>query len=137
MRFVFIIIALGLATIRAIAAEVKPRSFVVEGTITNTTIGVSAGVRLEMLITGEAVSASIKTELPLAGSGVLHGRWLSGWCTLEGKLQEGFLLRMRGVADASDFRGTYVVEVPGSTAQFGRFEMKVQSHAPIANGRTK
>ena len=137
MRSLFITMALALATIRAVAAEASPRSIVAEGTITNTTIGVSAGVRLEMLITGEAVSASIKTELPLAGSGVLHGRWLGGWCTLEGKLQEGFLVRMRGVANTSDFRGTYVVEVPGSTEQFGRFEMKVQSHAPIANGRTK
>ncbi|MEO6002447.1 MAG: hypothetical protein ABIZ04_11915 [Opitutus sp.] len=137
MRSTRLLLLMGFATVHIGAAHAESRSLVLNGTITNTTIEVSSGMRLHMAIAGETVTATIKTELPLAASGTLRGRWLGGWCTLEGTLKEGFLLRMRGIVNAQDFRGTYVVDVPGSTAQFGRFHLTIQPSTPTAKTQGK
>lgn len=113
------------------AAPMGPRpARVFAGTITNTTIDAAAPVRIELLIDGETVTAAMKTEPPLSGTGTLEGRFRGGWCELRGKLNEGFAIRMRGACNDADFRGTYVVEVPGSPAQYGKFNLAAQ---PLGN----
>lgn len=105
------------------AATAQPRTVTLVGSLTNTTVDVSADATLVLTIDGENLTAQLKTEQPLSGTGTLEGRILGGWCDLHGQLEEGVTLQLRGVLNAKDFRGTYIAAVPDSLLQYGKFEL--------------
>jgi len=105
------------------AATGAPRTVTLVGSLTNTTVDVSADATLVLTIDGENLTAQLKTEQPLSGTGTLEGRILGGWCDLHGQLEEGVTLQLRGVLNAKDFRGTYIAAVPDSLLQYGKFEL--------------
>lgn len=98
-------------------------TLVLAGTVTNTTGGASAVARLELVMEGETVTATLSTEAPLTGSGALTGRLVGGWLELYGKLNEGFQIKFRGALSGRDYRGTYLAAVPGQLVQYGRFQL--------------
>lgn len=112
---------LSLFTVLAVTAA--PHTITLSGTLTNTTVEVSAPATLELMIDGEKLTAKLKTEQPLSGTGTLEGRILGGWCDLHGQLDKGVTLQLRGVLNAKDFRGTYLAAVPDSLLQYGKFEL--------------
>ncbi|HYD84478.1 MAG TPA: hypothetical protein VEA63_10505 [Opitutus sp.] len=105
------------------------QAVVFHGLVTNTTAAASANVRLVLTIDGENVSGEMTTEPPLSGAGKLEGRLRGGWCELSGKLNEGFTIQFRGAFNGRDFRGTYVVAVPGEFVQYGKHHLKLH---PVA-----
>lgn len=107
----------------AASALAAPRTLLLTGTATNTTADVTAPMTLTLVIDGEAVTATLRTDPPLSGSGTLTGRLIGGWCELRGKLDEGFEIEFRGALNARDFRGTYVAAVPGQLVQYGKFQL--------------
>lgn len=96
------------------------------GPATNTTAEVTAQMELVITIEGEKATATLRTEQPLVGSGKLEGTYRGGWCELTGKLNEGFSLRLCGVFDGKDFRGTYYAVVPGQPLQYGRVRLALK-----------
>ena len=128
--FIFLIAA----TLRA--ATAPARTVELAGTATNTTADVSAAMHLTLVITGENVTAQLRTEAPLSGSGKLTGRFVGGWCELEGQLAEGFAFKLHGVLNARDFRGLYLAAVPGVPLQYGKF-LLVPPAAKTSDASTK
>jgi hypothetical protein len=116
--FLFFLCAL-LASGALRAAE--PVSLSLRGTVTNTTMEISALARMELVIDGEKVTGRLVTEKPLLGTGAVTGRFVGGWLELSGKTDEGFTLQFRGTLSPRDYRGTYVAVLPGQLAQYGRF----------------
>jgi hypothetical protein len=108
------------------AATAPPRTLTLAGPATNTTVAVTAVMHLTLVLDGEKAAAELKTDAPLTGSGPLKGRFIGGWCELEGRLAEGFTIKIRGVLNARDFRGTYLAAVPGTPLQYGKFNLAVQ-----------
>ena len=107
------------------------RTLIFQGPATNSTAEVSASLRIVLVIEGEKATATIKTELPLSGTGRLEGRFIGGWCELGGKVDEGFQLQFRGVINARDFRGTYIAAVPGQPIQYGKFQLTLESAGAV------
>lgn len=120
MKMLSLLVCLFLTASAAFAA---PQVVTLAGTLTNTTEEVSATATLVLTINGEKITAQLKTEKPLNGTGALEGRLLGGWCELSGKLAEGITVQFRGVINAKDFRGTYIAVTPGSLLQYGKFEL--------------
>ena len=116
----------------AATATAAPRTLVLTGTLTNTTVEISAPARLELTLDGETVSARLVTSPPLTGTGSLTGRCVEGWCDLSGSLDGGFTVKFRGVLNARDFRGTYVATPPSGAVQYGRFELTLSTASPPA-----
>lgn len=117
----------------ASAALAAPRVVTLAGTLTNTTEEVSATATLVLTINGEKITAQLKTEKPLNGTGALEGRLLGSWCELSGKLAEGVVMQLRGVINERDLRGTYIAVTPGSLLQYGKFELaRTEVAAPAA-----
>ena len=133
MKRLLLLLFFGCAPL--LAATAPPRTLVLMGTATNTTVEVAAVMHLSLVINGEQATAVLKTDAPLSGSGPLRGRFIGGWCELEGQLAEGFTIKIRGVLNARDFRGTYVAAVPGTPLQYGKFSLAVQP-APPATKKT-
>lgn len=102
------------------------RTLVLRGPATNTTAEAMAELRLAIAIDGGKATATMQTAKPLAGTGRLEGLYRGGWCELSGRLDEGFSIRLCGVFDGKDFRGTYTVAVPGQPLQYGRFRLALQ-----------
>ena len=123
-----LLLLLGLLLATASAAE----RLTLAGTATNTTGGVSAPMHLDLVIDGEKVTATLRTDAPLSGSGELTGRLAGGWLELQGQVAEGFRLKFRGALNARDCRGTYVAAVPGQLVQYGRFQLARRPPATAA-----
>ena len=104
------------------AAELS--TLVLRGTVTNTTMEVSATARMELAIDGEKVTGRLVTEKPLLGTGAVTGRFVGGWLEVSGKTDEGFMLQFRGTLSPRDYRGTYLAVLPGQLAQYGRFTLQ-------------
>ena len=51
---------------------------------------------------------------------------LQGWLELAGKMSATATIQLRGVMNALDYRGTYIVGVPGEPVHYGRFELAVE-----------
>jgi hypothetical protein len=113
-------------------ASAAPPAVSLTGTLTNTTAGVAAPARLEIVRDGTTLSARLVTLPPLSGTGALQGICLDGWCELGGKLDGGFAVKLHGVMNAASFRGTYVVTPASGPTQYGRFEF-----SPPAAGKGK
>ncbi|MCC6416122.1 MAG: hypothetical protein IT582_09455 [Opitutaceae bacterium] len=105
----------------ASALMAAPQVIVLEGELTNTTADVSAPAQLVLTIEGAIVKAQLVTAAPLTGTGELAGVLENGWCHLQGTLEQGVTLRLRGGLNERDFRGTYLAAVPGDLVQYGRF----------------
>ena len=130
MKLLSLLVCLFLTATAAFAA---PKVVTLAGTLTNTTEEVAATATLVLTIDGESVTAQLKTEKPLNGTGAMTGRLLGGWCELSGKLAEGVVMQLRGVLNAKDFRGTYIAVTPGSLLQYGKFELvRTEVTAPAA-----
>ncbi len=125
-RAIYRWIALGVFLLAGVLRAAEPRTLVLYGPATNTTAEVTANVQLVLAIDGEKVTAEMKTEAPLVGTGKLQGRMLGSWCELSGKLTEGFQIQFHGVLNARDFRGTYLAAVPGEPVQYGKFQLAVK-----------
>lgn len=106
-----------------VSTRARTQTLVLTGPVTNTTMERTATVRLTLAIEGGKVTGTMKTEPPLAGTGRLEGVFRGGWCELKGRLDEGFEIRLCGVFDGRDFRGTYIVAVPGEPLRYGRFQL--------------
>jgi hypothetical protein len=119
------LVLFGLATLAR--GAVPPPHLVLYGPATNITAAVTANLKLVLVVDGEKASATLTTERPLAGTGQLTGTYRGGWCELAGKLDEGFEIRLAGVFDGRDFRGTYLVDVPNGPRQYGRFRLALQT----------
>lgn len=132
-RFLSLLLLAGFAA----AALAAPETVRLTGTLTNTTAEVTAPATLELTLDGETITARLKTELPLSGTGTLTGRSLGGWCDLAGKLDEGITLQLRGVLNTRDFRGTYIAAVPGSLIQYGKFQLTRETPPPAATAPKK
>lgn len=132
MKRLFAALTLLLAPL-ALAAT-APRTLELYGPATNTTVEITANLRLTLVIDGERVAARVKTEPPLSGTGALEGRFVGGWCELEGKLDGGIILKFRGVLNARDFRGTYLAAVPDTPLQYGKFLLVLQPAEPSRTG---
>ncbi len=102
------------------------RTLTLAGLLTNTTADASGNARLTLAIEGNNVTATLKTEPPLIGSGKLEGTFRNGWLELSGKLDEGFTLQFRGALNARDYRGTYIAAVPGTPVQYGKFQLVLE-----------
>ena len=107
----------------AAVVKVAVKTLTLTGPATNTTAELTETMRLELSIDGEKATAALKTERPLVGSGRLTGTYRGGWCELTGKLDEGFSIRLCGVFDGKDFRGTYYATVPDEPLQYGRMRL--------------
>jgi hypothetical protein len=103
----------------------EPRTLTLAGPITNTTGEITAQAQLVLTIDGEQVTAEIKTEAPLSGSGPMTGRLLGAWCELQGQLSDHVRIVLRGVLNEKDLRGTYIAVVPDSLLQYGKFQFTV------------
>lgn len=121
-----LLVAFSFFALMATAAIPAARTLALHGTITNTTADISANARLVLTIDGESVTAVLKTEAPLSGSGQLTGRLRNGWLELAGKVDEGFQLHLRGALNHRDFRGTYIAAVPDTPVQYGKFQLAVK-----------
>lgn len=121
----FLCLGLFLVTL-ADASEPAGRVILLYGQATNLTAETAANMRLELTFDGENVTGVVATEAPLAGSGRVSGKHRGGWCELSGTLNEGFELQFRGVLNARDFRGTYIVAQRGNPVQYGKFRLVVQ-----------
>jgi hypothetical protein len=117
----------------ASASAAPVRTLTLRGPATNITADVTGTLTLALSIDGEKVSATMKTESPLTGSGSLTGRYAGGWCELKGQLVEGFQIQFRGVFNDHDFRGTYLVSRPGEPVQYGKFQLAPSASPPSAN----
>ena len=126
------LLLLLLAGAPLVAATAAPRTLELSGPATNTTAEVTAVLHLTLVIAGEQLTAQLRTDAPLTGSGQLTGRAAGGWCALEGKVAEGFAVKFRGVLNARDFRGTYLAAVPGAPLQYGKFLLTVEPAATPA-----
>lgn len=98
-------------------------SLSLRGTVTNTTMEVSATARMDLVVDGEKVTGRLVTEKPLLGTGAVTGRFVGGWLELSGKTAEGFTLLFHGTLSPRDYRGTYLAVLPGQLAQYGRFTL--------------
>jgi hypothetical protein len=117
---------LGVMFLAGALGAAEPRTLVLYGAATNTTAEATANVQLVLAIDGEKVTAQMKTEAPLVGTGKLEGRMLGSWLELSGTLEEGFQIQFRGVLNERDFRGTYLAAVPGEPVQYGKFRLAVR-----------
>jgi len=115
----------GLAAVGAAAAP-APRVVSLTGRMVNTTSDVSAPATLELTFEGEKVTAGFKVTAPLVGTGTLAGTFRQGWLELAGKISATATIQLRGVMNALDYRGTYIVGIPGEPVQYGRFELAVE-----------
>ena len=122
---IFLLAVLGSAPLVAVPAP--PRTLRLAGPATNTTAEVTAIMHLTLVIDGGRLTAQLQTDAPLTGSGQLAGRIAGGWCELEGRLAEGFELKLRGVINERDFRGIYLAAPGGQPLQYGKFILTVQS----------
>lgn len=122
--FVFVLLAVFL--VAAPAPSSAPRTLLLYGSMTNTTGEIEAKARVTLTIEGETVRGTLATEAPLTGSGPLEGRFRNGWLELSGKLSEGFSIQFRGALNTVDYRGTYIVNVPGTMVQYGKFQLAVE-----------
>lgn len=121
---IFSVVLFSLRAVLVFAAG-EPAALILEGTVTNTTIGdTSAPARIELRIDGEKVSGRLVTEKPLTGTGDLTGRLIGGWLELSGTLDGGLTIQFRGALSPRDYRGTYLAAVPGELVQYGRFDLK-------------
>ena len=112
------------ATLASVALRAAaPASLSLRGTVTNTTMELSALARMDLLIDGETITGRLVTEKPLLGTGAVTGRFVGGWLELSAKTDEGFLLQFRGTLSPRDYRGTYLAVLPGQLAQYGRFTL--------------
>jgi adhesin HecA-like repeat protein len=116
LRLFFLLLSLAA---HATAAE----TITLTGELTNTTGGVSAAATLVLTVDGETVTAQLKTSAPLSGTGKMAGQMRGGWCELHGRLEDGLTLKLRGVLNDRDFRGTYIAAVPSSLLQYGKFQL--------------
>lgn len=91
-------------------------------------------MHLTLVISGEKVTAQLKTDAPLSGTGELTGRCVGGWCELTGKLPDNLTLKLRGVMNDRDFRGLYLAALPGQPIQYGTFQL-ASATAPAAPAR--
>ncbi len=112
-----------------VVASAEPRTVSLTGTLTNTTGDVTAPAGLEITQDGEKLSARLVTSPPLTGTGTLAGRCLEGWCELSGSLDGGFNVKFRGVLNAREFRGTYIVMPSQGQTQYGRFDFSLVAPA--------
>ncbi len=119
MRFILGFFFAGLVAIAA------PQKQVLTGTVTNTTAEVTVAARMEVTIDGDLITAVLVTEAPLNGNRTLAGRNRDGWCELTSERQDGFVLQIRGVWNAQDFRGTYTATPEQGGVQYGRFVLAV------------
>ncbi len=117
-RFLLCAFAMALALPAA-----EPASLVLRGTVTNTTVELSATARMDLVINGEKVTGRLTTEKPLLGTGPVTGRMVGGWLEISGKTDEGFVLLFHGTLSPRDYRGTYTAVLPGQLAQYGRFSL--------------
>lgn len=115
----------GLAAVGATAAP-APRVVSLAGRMVNTTNDVSAPASLVLTFEGEKVTAEFKVTAPLVGNGTLAGSFRQGWLELAGKISATATIELRGVMNALDYRGTYLVSFPGEPVQYGRFELAVE-----------
>jgi hypothetical protein len=114
------------SAIARVACAAEPRTLVLFGPATNMTAEATANVQLMLRVDGEKVTAEMKTEAPLVGTGKLEGRKLGSWLELSGTLKEGFQIQFHGVLNERDFRGTYLAAVPGEPVQYGKFRLAVK-----------
>lgn len=136
----FISLSLTAATSASPKPAAKPasppapvsRTLQFDGPATNTTAEVTATMHLTLVITGEKVTAQLKTDAPLSGTGELTGRCVGGWCELIGKLPDNLTLKFRGVMNDRDFRGLYLAAIPGQPIQYGNFQLTPVPTAPPA-----
>lgn len=122
-RRVFLLLALGAA---ALCGAQAPRVIPLSGTVVNTTGDVSAPATLVLTLEGGKATATLTISPPLVGQGTLSGTFRQGWIELGGKISDTATLQLRGVMNALDFRGTYLVGIPGEPVQYGRFELAVE-----------
>lgn len=122
-------LACALLCATSLLAASAARSVVLAGTLTNTTADADGQARLALSIVGEQVTATLKCEPPLTGSGKLQGSFRNGWLELSGKLDEGFTVQLRGALNARDYRGTYLAAVAGSPVQYGKFQLALETAA--------
>lgn len=127
-----ILMGLFLGTL-ASASAAPVRTLTLRGPATNITAEVTGTLTLALSIDGEKVSATMKAEAPLTGSGSLTGRYAGGWCELKGQLAEGFQFQLRGVFNDHDFRGTYLVSRPSEPVQYVKFQLAPDASPPSAN----
>ncbi len=109
-----------------LAAPAPSRTLTLVGSATNTTTEGKGVMHLTLVLNGTQAKAELKTDAPLSGSGQLKGRFIGGWCELEGKLAEGFTIKIRGLLNRRDLRGTYFVAIPGAALQYGKLSLAVQ-----------
>ncbi len=114
------------------AAPAPARTVELSGQARNTTAGLAAPMQLTLVITGEKVTTRLRTAAPLTGTGELTGRFVGGWCELEGRLDGGLLVRFRGVLNAQNLRGLYLATVPNTPLQYGKFNLAIQPAAATA-----
>lgn len=110
----------------ALPAAPAPRVIALTGTMVNTTRDVAAPATLVLTLEGDKATATLKLSPPLVGEGTLSGTFRQGWIELGGKISDTTRLSLRGVMNALDFRGTYLVGIPGEPVQYGRFELAVE-----------
>ena len=97
----------------------QPTAFEVmmQGTATNMTVGTTAQAQFQLRRTGDGVTAAIRVFPPLFATGVLQGQYREGQCMLQGRMNEGFILKMIGACSPSGFSGQYQAEAPGQVQQ--------------------
>lgn len=103
------------------------------GVATNITAGQAARFELHLTMAGNALSAVMTTEAPLAGRATLRGGVTNGLCKLSGDAAEGFRVDFSGTLDARQYGGTYVVTFP-DRVQYGTFKTtrRDSSSPPLA-----
>jgi hypothetical protein len=88
-----------------------------QGTATNLTVGTSAQTQFQLRRNGDGLTAAIRVFPPLFATGVLQGQYRDGQCMLQGRMNEGFILKMIGTCSSSGFSGQYQAEAPGQVQQ--------------------
>lgn len=88
-----------------------------QGTATNLTVGTSAQAQFQLRRNGEGLTAAIRVFPPLFATGVLQGQYRGGQCLLQGRMNEGFILKMAGACSPTGFSGQYQAEATGQIQQ--------------------
>jgi hypothetical protein len=117
LRHAFALAALLALTSTAPAQETRTYA----GVATNITAGQAARFELRLTMAGNALTAEMTTEAPLAGRATLRGGVTNGLCKLSGDAAEGFRVDFSGTLDARQYGGTYVVTFP-DRVQYGTFK---------------